>query len=257
MRFSCFTAAAPVGNLEQQCAVIAQSGCAGVETICFPQQSLERWQAGLQTVTNNAGIEVAAVIVGGLALHRENQDGYVQEALHAVASLPSAIAVITPQYEAQAPMPLLPPHPAADPLATQRVRDAFEMIDQTSARLNLRVCIEPVTQFESQFCRTVAGTQVLIEGCRYLRLCLDFHNMNITETDIAASIASAQGLIGHIHVADNNRLLPGKGHIGFAPGLQALRRINYTGWYSFECAVPGDFEYEVMQATRYLEDRSK
>ena len=59
------------------------------------------------------------------------------------------------------------------------------------------------------------------------------------------SIRRSGEWVRHIHLADNNRLLPGQGHIDFAAGLHALREIGYSGWYSFECAAPADFVDQV------------
>jgi len=96
----------------------------------------------------------------------------------------------------------------------------------------------------------------LIEACPNLKLCLDFHNMNITEADIVASIRMAQGRIGHVHVADNNRRMPGEGHIDFSPGLKALKQIGYDGWYSFECSTEHEFVAGVSRAVGYLKDKA-
>lgn len=200
------------------------------------------------------GLAVAAVIIGGLALHRQPQMDYIERALQAIATLPDALAVVTPQYEAQSPLPISPPYATPRINEIQRVQEAMQAIDAIAVKTGVRVCIEPITQFESQFCRDVDGALLLAEDNPNLQLCLDFHNMNITEADIAASIGKAQGRIGHVHVADNNRRMPGEGHIDFLPGLDALRQVDYSGWYSFECSTQHEFVYGVSQAIEYLKN---
>lgn len=256
MKFACINDIAPADDLAGQCARIAQAGCAGLETIVFPDTDLDAWGRHTQHTARDAGLSVAAVIIGGLALHRQAQAGYIERALQAIAMLPEAIAVVTPQYEAQSPLPLHPPYPAPPEDEMKRVREAMLDIDAIAATTGVCVCIEPITQFESQFCRDVTGALKLIEASPHLKLCLDFHNMNITEADIAASIRTAQGRIGHVHVADNNRRMPGEGHIDFSPGLAALKQMDYGGWYSFECSTEHEFVAGVSRSIGYLKGKA-
>ncbi len=249
MRFACLNTVAPGATLAEQCKAIASAGCSGVETIVFPTTRLEAWQRDVGAAADDADLNVAAVILGGLALHREDQLGYVGEAMHAVVEL-GAVTLLTPEYAAQDPPPLFLPHRAAPPRERLRVDDAMRAIGSLATRLNACVAIEPVTPFESRFCRSVFDGLTLcrIADSAWVQVALDTHNMNITEANIGASIRAAGAQLGHIHLADNNRLLPGHGHIDFCEVMTALRDVHYGGWLSFECAVPGDFETQVGQA---------
>jgi sugar phosphate isomerase/epimerase len=250
MRFACFNSVAPGRDLAEQCAAIAQAGCSGVETLVFPEQDLADWQRVVRHSAGAAGLKVAAVILGGLALYRPGQMAWVVEAMQAVAELGAAV-LITPEYRAQEPPPLFPPYPAP-PLDEQReVSAALAEIDATARRLRSPVFLEPLTQFEGRFWRDVASVERICAELDNpsIGLALDFHNMNITESNCAAAIYRAGRWVRHIHLADNNRRLPGQGHIDFRAGLAALQAIGYDGWYSFECAIEGDF-VEALQRTR-------
>jgi sugar phosphate isomerase/epimerase len=135
------------------------------------------------------------------------------------------------------------------------VNDALRAIGRLADELRARVVVEPITQFESRLCRCVPDALALCDaaGSPNVRVALDTHNMNITEADIGASIREAAGRIGHVHLADNNRRLPGYGHIDFGTVRAALRDASYDGWLSFECAVPGVFEDEIRRATQRLD----
>lgn len=252
MKFACLNAIAPAHDIADQCRLIAQAGCSGVEAVVFPDTDLATWQDQLMHATAEAGLSVAAVIIGGLALHQQSQREYIRRVLDMITRLNGAAAVVTPQYEAQSPLPLFPPYPAPDPVAVARVREALADLDTDATNAGVSVFIEPITQFESAFCRDVIGTLALIERQPHLKLCLDFHNMNITEADIVASLELAASRIGHIHVADNNRRMPGEGHINYAPGLRALCKMGYTGWYSFECSTQGSFVEGVSTSINIL-----
>jgi sugar phosphate isomerase/epimerase len=253
MRFSCLNGVAPAATLDAQCEMIAAAGCAGVDTLVFPNDSLDAWQNSVQAAARNHDLEVVSVIIGGLALHRMDQSAYLREAVHAIAGL-GAMALVTPEYEPQSPLPLFPPF--ASPSAEERwqVERGLLTLSEAATQHGVTVCIEPITQFESRHCREVAGALNLIEslGNPRMQLALDTHNMNITEARIEGSIRLAGPRIGHVHLADSNRMLPGKGHIDFAGVFAALRDARYAGGFSFECGVLGDFTSEMRECMNLL-----
>jgi sugar phosphate isomerase/epimerase len=82
----------------------------------------------------------------------------------------------------------------------------------------------------------------------------DFFHMNIEEADIAASIRAARERIVYVHVADSNRLQPGRGHLDFTPGFRALKEIGYDGWLGIECRVEGPYEDALAESAALLRD---
>lgn len=248
MRFAVIADIAPGETLAAQCEAIAAAGCQGVETVLYPETQLESWQTELLTATAQANLEPVAVILGGgLDLYKPEQMGWVREVLPAIAEVGTAV-MLTPEYRAQSPLPLFPPYPPPPPAEVAQVERAAQEISELAFTLQLPVYFEPITQFESRFWREVEPVLILCQqlDSRWVKLCLDFHNMNITEANIEATLRRAQGWIGHIHLADSNRRLPGQGHLDFAAGLTVLHEMEYNGWYSFECAVIGDFQTQVQ-----------
>jgi len=63
---------------------------------------------------------------------------------------------------------------------------------------------------------------------------------------IAEALASAGDLLGHVHLVDSNRWAPGYGHLDFQPVLEALKRIGFSGFLSFEILAKPD----ALQAAR-------
>jgi D-psicose/D-tagatose/L-ribulose 3-epimerase len=53
--------------------------------------------------------------------------------------------------------------------------------------------------------------------------------MNIEEDCFEKAIVSAGKKLGHFHVGENNRRLPGKGHIPWDEVFRALQKIEYKG----------------------------
>lgn len=253
MRFACLTPCVPGRTLAEQCALIGAAGCTGVETIIFPDTPLARWQQEFQRGAGENGLQPVAVILGGLALYQSGQLPWIQEALQAIAET-GAAALITPEYRAQDPLPLFPPYPAPPAAEQAQVLTNVVAISEMVRALQMALWLEPITQFESRFWRAVDPVLTLcaVLANPQVGLALDFHNMNITERDINATLQKSSVWLRHLHLADSNRRLPGEGHIDFASGLTTLQQIGYAGWYSFECGVLGDFVTEVRLSIAFL-----
>jgi len=62
----------------------------------------------------------------------------------------------------------------------------------------------------------------------------DTFHANIEERDPAAAYRAHARAITHIHISENDRGIPGRGHIDFAPLFAALRETGYDGWITVE-----------------------
>ena len=74
----------------------------------------------------------------------------------------------------------------------------------------------------------------------HLGIVADLFHMALDEPDIPGAIRQNAAHIGHVHLADSNRRLPGQGTTNFKAALAALEEVGYTGWMAFECGQPGD-----------------
>ncbi len=67
-------------------------------------------------------------------------------------------------------------------------------------------------------------------GQENVKIMLDTYHMNIEEDSLEEAVLSAGKKLGHFHVGENNRKLPGQGRIVPWEKIgKALREINYTG----------------------------
>jgi Xylose isomerase-like TIM barrel len=78
----------------------------------------------------------------------------------------------------------------------------------------------------------------------------DFFHMNIEEADIRAA---GQHIV-HVHVADSNRLQPGKGHVDFRPGFAALKEAGYDGYLGIECRISGPYDEALAESAALLRE---
>jgi sugar phosphate isomerase/epimerase len=108
---------------------------------------------------------------------------------------------------------------------------------EAAAEAGVTLLVEPINRYETDYLNTVQEALGLLHdiGSPSLKLLVDTYHMNIEEADIAASVRQAGAAIGHVHLADSNRQVPGHGHLDFPSVLRALRDVHYQGYLSLEC----------------------
>ncbi len=114
--------------------------------------------------------------------------------------------------------------------------ECFQSLGDTLEAHDVTLAIEPLNRFETYFLNTVADAVALAETIGHPRIgvLLDTFHTNIEENDVAAAFRSAGAQLKHIQACENDRGIPGTGHVDF-PGLaQALREIDYQGWITIE-----------------------
>ena len=126
------------------------------------------------------------------------------------------------------------------------LREATEHAEKVGGRL----VVEAINRFENSVSVTVADA---VRWARAMdsasvRAMGDVFHMNIEEPDMGASLVEAGEMLAYLHLADSQRLEPGKGHLDFGNVFGALARIGYDGWASMECNLSGDAE-DVLPAS--------
>lgn len=106
-----------------------------------------------------------------------------------------------------------------------------------AAACGVRLGLEMCNRYENSMLNTVS------QGLDFLKMVdhpavglhLDTYHMNIEEDDIAGAIMLAGKNIVNVHACDNNRKLPGMGHINWREVLMALKAVDYQGYLAMEC----------------------
>jgi D-psicose/D-tagatose/L-ribulose 3-epimerase len=103
----------------------------------------------------------------------------------------------------------------------------------------ITLCLEVVNRFEGYLLNTAAqGLTLLAEvNSEYVKLQLDTFHMNIEEDNLGAAIRLAGGALRHLHCVENNRKIPGNGHIPWGEVAAALQAINFKGYIGTEAFV--------------------
>ena len=90
-------------------------------------------------------------------------------------------------------------------------------------------CLEVLNRFEGYLLNTCAECKVFVEQVDVpaVKIMLDTFHMNIEEDSMVEAILLAGDRLGHFHVGENNRRLPGKGGMPWYEIGSALRAIGY------------------------------
>lgn len=109
---------------------------------------------------------------------------------------------------------------------------------EAAERHRVVILLEIINRYETALLNTTAQTVEFIRqlgspDC--LKILWDVFHANIEDPDFAGSIALMGDLLGHVHMADTNRMFPGYGHMPFDGITRALRAAGFSEYMSFEC----------------------
>jgi D-psicose/D-tagatose/L-ribulose 3-epimerase len=109
----------------------------------------------------------------------------------------------------------------------------------------VHILVEPLNRYNTPFCSSAKDAFVIANKVNHdnFGLLLDTFHMNIEEDSLEDTILKSRKLLRHMHLADNNRKMPGYAHINFQPIMRSLFSIGYNGYASFEPNV-NDKDYE-------------
>ena len=89
--------------------------------------------------------------------------------------------------------------------------------------------IEVVNRYEQYLVNTAREAVEYVEmvDSPNMQIHLDTYHMNIEEDSFEEAIRTAGAKLGHFHLGENNRRLPGSGHIPWIEVFKALKEIGY------------------------------
>lgn len=116
---------------------------------------------------------------------------------------------------------------------------AVEGLREVASHAQMRgvtMCLEPLNRFETYFLNTLADAAQLVRevGAPNVKVHFDTFHANIEERNPAASLRAVANELGHVHLSENDRGIPGTGHNDWRGVLLALKEIDYHGWLTIE-----------------------
>ena len=248
-RFAVQTLLLPGRDLAEQFANAAAWGYDGVEVAVGPSFDLGERLPELRSASAASGLPVAAVCTHPMHDPLHPNPAEQRRRLAALALLLDraddlgAAGVVSVPVRPGGAFPGAEPATGGDaftPPETIDLNYAGRVLGEWAATLpdgRSQLFLEPLNRFEATLLNRVGQTADLARAVGHPRVVAlaDLFHMNIEEADMAEPVRSAGPLLGHVHIADNNRLECGAGCMDFRPTFAALAGIGYTGWTSLEC----------------------
>ncbi|WP_169713625.1 sugar phosphate isomerase/epimerase family protein [Paludifilum halophilum] len=177
--------------------------------------------------------------------------------LLALASEVGADGVILVPIFGPPRLPDMTPWKTAVELEEELLVDQLGELTKYAGRQGSKVILEPLNRYETHLLNRLEQAVRVCErvGSPHMTVLADFFHMNIEEADIPRSIMDAAKWLGYVHLADSNRVVPGRGHTDFSSGIKALQEIDYDGWASLECEVPGNPAESLVQSLRFIQSQ--
>jgi D-psicose/D-tagatose/L-ribulose 3-epimerase len=117
-----------------------------------------------------------------------------------------------------------------------RAIDGYREIAPVFAAANMVLALEPLNRFETFFLNTAADAAALCDAVDHpaVGILFDTFHANIEEKDIAAGYRTLGRHLNHVHTCENDRGIPGSGHVEWKSVFAALRDMKYDGWLTIE-----------------------
>jgi len=102
-------------------------------------------------------------------------------------------------------------------------------VGKIAQECGVEYCLEVLNRFEGYLLNTCAECKEFVNEVQVpsVKIMLDTFHMNIEEDSMISAILLAGDQLGHFHVGENNRRLPGKGNLPWYQIGAALRSIGY------------------------------
>jgi D-psicose/D-tagatose/L-ribulose 3-epimerase len=118
----------------------------------------------------------------------------------------------------------------------KRCVECYQSVGPLLARHGVTIAIEPLNRFETYFLNTAADAVALCDQINDLNvgILFDTFHANIEEKNIGQGYRTVARHLKHVHTCENDRGIPGSGHVEWKEVFQALRDIHYDGWLTIE-----------------------
>lgn len=136
----------------------------------------------------------------------------------------------------------------------KRAAQVHQQAADYASEANVTLAVEYLNRFECYFLNTMADTADFVKRVNKPNygVLFDTFHANVEEKDPVGCISSYMDMIKHVHISENDRGTPGKGHVDWAGTFKMLRSGGYDGWLMIEAfgrALP-----DLAAATRVWRD---
>jgi D-psicose/D-tagatose/L-ribulose 3-epimerase len=122
--------------------------------------------------------------------------------------------------------------------------DTMRQVATHAAQAGVTIATEYLNRFENYFLTSVEQTVRFVQAVDHphVRMMYDTFHANIEEKNLTAAIHAAAPWTVLVHISENDRSIPGTGHVHWDESFDALKAAGYDGWMvveAFGLALPG------------------
>ena len=238
---------------------LKKAGYDGVELPIFDVSNPAHF-AGIGKVLKDNGLECTAVTVLPDEAHNAispvaaNRQGAIDHLKRVIECAHNAgvQTLCGPYYQ------VLGQFTGAFPTETElnHAAEVHRAIAPVAQAAGVKCAIEALNRFESHLLNTMEQAASYVKRVDHPNFgtMYDTFHANIEEKSPFAAIDTvfASGKLNHVHISENDRGTPGRGHINITEQIQHLKKIGYNGWMTIEAfgsALP-----DLAAATRVWRD---
>jgi D-psicose/D-tagatose/L-ribulose 3-epimerase len=212
-------------------------GFDGVEVPLFRPENFAAADIRQGVDANGLQCTVCSVLVDGFSLISDEADvrkktvAHMKDCVKAAAEA-GAKTIAGPLYS---PVGYLPGRRRTKD-EWKRAVEGHQALGETLVKHGVTMAIEPLNRFETFFLNTAADAAALAAEINHpnIGILFDTFHANIEEKDIGAGYRTVGKHLKHVHTCENDRGIPGSGHVEWTGVFQALRDIRYDGWLTIE-----------------------
>jgi len=145
------------------------------------------------------------------------------------------------------------------PTDAERMRalDVHREAGDHAATNGVKLVIEAVNRFETYFVNTMDDLASYLDSVGHPAVTgmYDTFHANIEETDPVAAFTRNKRHLSYVHISENDRGVPGRGHVPWAKTIKAIKSSGYDAWLTIEAFGRG--LPELAAATRVWRDFSE
>src|SRR5579864_8268422 len=217
--------------------LLKAGGFDGVEVSMFQPSEFATADIAKGLKENDLECTICSVLTGGLSMLSEDPDilrrtrVHMEECVKTAAEVGAKI-IAGPLYS---PVGYLPGRRRTTDEWKWCV-DCYQALGPVLALYGVTVAIEPLNRFETYFLNTAADAVALCDQIRHpnVGILFDTFHANIEEKNIGQAYRTVAPHLKHVHTCENDRGIPGSGHVEWKEVFQALRDIRYDGWLTIE-----------------------
>jgi D-psicose/D-tagatose/L-ribulose 3-epimerase len=132
--------------------------------------------------------------------------------------------------------------------------EVHHAVADEAQREGVVLAIESLNRFECYFLNTMAAAAAYVRRVDHpsFKALFDTFHANIEEENLPKAFSENAAEIAHVHVSNNDRGIPGRGHIDFQTIFRVIKSGGYDGWLTIEAfgrALP-----ELVEPTRVWRD---